>query len=156
MGSCWTGAVVWRVEVCLTFILILMKAYSKLVINWKLQRPALFLQNYPRPTAHKLKRHPMTYYARDRYDIFLNQCTIFQSLSSHCRGTIVQAPLAASAGIDPLAIQISIKGCKGSISLTERRPNSFATDMKCTKQEFRSVHPFEFVPLVMCQKGSTQ
>lgn len=69
---------------------------------------------------------------------------------------MVQAPLAASAGIDPLAIQMSIKGCKGSTSLIERRPNSLATDIKCTKQELRSVHPFEFVPLVICQKGSTQ
>ena len=70
-------------------------------------------------------------------------------------GDMAHAPLAASAGMLPFAIQMSISGCMGSRSLGVSRPNSRATVMKCTKQEFRSVQPaLGGLPLVMCQKGS--
>lgn len=39
----------------------------------------------------------------------------------------LQAPLAASAGMDPLVIQMSMSGCIGSASLSESSPYSLAT-----------------------------
>ena len=70
---------------------------------------------------------------------------------------MVQAPAAASGGIEPFATQISVSGFIGSISRSESKPNKRATVMKWQKHAFKSVHPLvKASELMECQKGSTQ
>ena len=120
-----------------------------------------------------LKRHldgispcfPLTRYLDNAKSIFAMHMYVrhqakliarHNQIRTSAHGMMVQAPAAASAGIAPFAIQMSINGCIGSVSFSVSNPNSFATVIKCTKHELRSVHPCAEELSVKCQKGSTQ
>lgn len=88
--------------------------------------------NRPRASAslHDNKRRLVIRYALT-HDHAPDRCMQYLPihLIDYWGGAMVQAPLAASAGMYPFVTQISINGCIGSISLSESRPKSLATDM---------------------------
>ena len=86
----------------------------------------------------------------------VKRCLKHIFLTPHYCETTLQTEFAASAGMDPFAIQMSISGCIGAASLSESSPYSFATVQKCTKHELRLVQPWELEVPLICQNGSTQ
>ena len=86
---------------------------------------SILVLNHERPNMTAMHQTTLGYYRP--------LCDTLISIENHgidpyCGLVTLHAPLAASAGIDPLPIQMSIKGCIGSMSLSDSRPKSLATE----------------------------